>query len=126
MSELTYRVLRLVQDKPIVWLAGEVKTPPFTEDGRKEAGFRLRLLQQGVRVGMPHVRPMPVIGPGCHELRIRDDGHNWRIVFRIDRDAIVVAEVFDKKTRRTPHETVAVCRRRLQTYDAAAREESEK
>ena len=32
--------------KPLVWLEGEVKTPPFTAEGRIEAGTLLRLLQE--------------------------------------------------------------------------------
>ncbi len=34
-------------EKPLVWLHGEVKTPPFTAVGRQEAGMLLRLLQEG-------------------------------------------------------------------------------
>lgn len=30
--------------KPLVWLHGEVRTPPFTAEGRQEAGMLLRLL----------------------------------------------------------------------------------
>jgi len=41
-------------DKPVVWLAGELKTPPFSKDARVEAGFLLRRLQQGETLGMPH------------------------------------------------------------------------
>ena len=36
--------------KPLVWLKGEIKTPPFTAEGRKEAGLLLRLLQEGERL----------------------------------------------------------------------------
>ncbi len=47
---------------------------------------------------MPHSRPMPSIGPRCHELRIQDQSKTWRIVYRRDSDAIVIAEVFAKTT----------------------------
>ena len=60
------------RDKPVVWLKGEVKTPPFSEQARLEAGFLLRRLQQGEVLGLPHSRPMPSIGGQCHELRIND------------------------------------------------------
>ncbi len=30
--------------KPLIWLQGEVKTPPFSQQGRREAGMLLRLL----------------------------------------------------------------------------------
>jgi len=48
---------------------------------------------------MPQSRPMPSIGARCHELRINDEDVTWRIVYRIDTDAIIILEVFDKKTK---------------------------
>jgi phage-related protein len=84
-----------------------------------EAGFLLRRLQKGENVGMPHSRPMPSIAARCHELRVVDADATWRIVYRIDLDAIVIAEVFSKKSRATPQSVVDVCRRRLQEYDDA-------
>jgi hypothetical protein len=36
-------------DKPLVWLRGEVKSPPFSKDARLEAGFLLRRLQPARR-----------------------------------------------------------------------------
>ena len=107
--------------RPLVWLHGEVRTPPFSTAARLEAGYLLRLLQQGEVIGMPHSRPMPSIGRGCHELRIRDADHAWRIVYRIDSDAIVIAEVFSKKQQRTPSDVVSTCRDRLRRYDEAAK-----
>jgi phage-related protein len=62
---------------------------------------------------------MPTIGPRCHELRVVDDGTTWRIVYRVDRDAIIIAEVFAKKTARTPVAVLNACRRRLKEYDDA-------
>jgi phage-related protein len=44
---------------------------------------------------------MPSIGRACHELRIPDERQTWRVVYRIDPDAIVVVEVFSKKTAST-------------------------
>jgi len=67
-------------DKPLAWLHGEIKTPPFSRAARMEAGYLLRLLQKGQAVGMPQSRPMPVVGPRCHELRVRDAEADWRIV----------------------------------------------
>jgi len=106
-------------DKPLVWLHGEIKTPPFSRGARLEAGFLLRRLQKGENLGMPHSRPMPSIGPGCCELRINDRSARWRIICRIDRDAIVIAEVFRKKTQRTPRASIEVSRARLGRFDNA-------
>jgi len=106
-------------DKPLVWLEGEIKTPPFSQAARLEAGYLLRRLQRGEALGMPHSRPLPSIGARCHELRINDERTTWRIIYRIDSDAIVILEVFNKKSRTTPKAIVDVCKRRLREYDNA-------
>jgi phage-related protein len=72
---------------------------------------------------MPHSRPMPSIGPRCHELRIGDAGKTWRLVYRVDTDAIVVVDVFQKATQQTPTRVIADCARRLQLYDQLIRED---
>lgn len=106
--------------KPLVWLRGEIKTPPFSAAARVEAGYLLRRLQLGENLSLPQSRPMPSIGPRCHELRIKDADHEWRIMYRIDADAIVIAEVFAKTTRTTPGPVIAACKTRLKRYDDLA------
>ena len=103
--------------KPIVWLRGEVKTPPFSKEARIEAGYLLRLLQRGETLALPHSRPMPAIGPRCHELRVNDVAATFRIIYRTDLDAVVVLEVFSKKTRQTPRTVLEACKSRLRDYD---------
>ncbi len=107
------------KDKPLAWLHGEVRTPPFSKAARIEAGYLLRELQRGRPLSMPHSRPMPSVGPRCHELRIVDEGVTWRIVYRVDTDVIVIVEVFAKKTAQTPASVLRVCQRRLKEYDDA-------
>lgn len=68
-------------------------------------------------MALPHSRPMPSIGARVHELRINDQNATWRIIYRIDDDAIVIADVFSKKTRRTPKQVIDVCQQRLSRYD---------
>lgn len=106
------------KDKPLVWMHGEVKSPPFSKPARLRAGFLFRRLQRGETVGMPHSRPMPTIGRRCHELRIADETDTWRIVYRIDKDAIVIADVFSRKTGKTPKSVIATCKARLREYDS--------
>ncbi len=110
-------MLPIVDDKALVWLHGEVKTPPFSVAARQEAGLLLRRLQRGESLGLPHSRPMPEVGPGCHELRVRDQDKNWRIIYRVDSDAIVLVEVFRKTTRQTSEAVIQTCKRRLSRYD---------
>jgi phage-related protein len=104
-------------DKPLIWLHGEVKTPPFSQEARVEAGVLLRRLQQGEKLELPHSRPMPSIGAHCHELRIRDSDKNWRIIYRIDDDAILIVEIFHKTTRATPNGVIDTCKKRFSQYD---------
>ncbi len=104
-------------EKDLVWLHGEVKTPPFSLDARIETGFLLRQLQQGLKLSMPHSRPMVTIGRRCHELRINDKQRTWRIIYRIDPDAIVILEVFNKKTSTTPKNIIDTCKERIRSYD---------
>ena len=104
-------------DKPLVWLHGEIKTPPFSKKARIEAGFLLRRLQIGEKLGLPWSRPMPSIGNRCHELRINDENLNWRIIYRTDTDAIVILDIFQKQTQRTPQNVIERCKKRIQLYD---------
>jgi phage-related protein len=109
-------------DRVVVWLEGGVKTPPFSRQARLEAGVLLRRLQSGEMLGMPHSRPMTSIGRRCHELRIQDVQATWRIVYRLDHDAVVVLDVFRKETQRTPQRVIDACRARLRRYDEAVEE----
>ena len=109
--------------KPLVWLHGEVRSPPLTASARVAAGVLLRRLQRGESLGLPHSRPMPALDRRCHELRIVDERATWRIVYRVDDDAIVIAEVFSKKTPATPRFVLDACRRRLRAYDACWEED---
>jgi phage-related protein len=104
------------RDKPLAWLRGEIKTPPFSPTARVEAGFLLRRLQRGESLALPHSRPMADIGAGCHELRIADGSLNWRIMYHIAADAIVILDVFAKKTAATPKSVIAECQRRLAEF----------
>jgi phage-related protein len=106
-----------VTGRPLVWLHGEVRSPPLSRAARLEAGWLLRRLQLGEPLGLPHSRPLLVVGARCHELRVVDRDATWRIVYRVDPDAIIIAGVFSKKTRATPRALVEACTRRLRTYD---------
>ena len=112
-----------LMEKPLVWLHGEVKTPPFSKEARLEAGFLLRRLQRGEVLSLPVSRPMPSVGRGCHELRVNDARKSWRLVYAVEHEAIVLLEVFEKKTERTPKQVIDSCRERLTRFRRAIREE---
>ena len=104
-------------DKALYWLHGELRSPPLSREARIEAGFLLRRLQRGESLGLPHSRPLPIIGARCHELRVVDRESTWRVVYRIDADEILILGVFSKKTRTLPEAVKQACRRRLKEYD---------
>ncbi len=105
-------------EKPLVWLHGEVKTPPFSHTGRIEAGYLLRQLQRGEKLLLPRSRPMPSIGSRGHEIRINDENKTWRIVYRIEDDAVIILDVFEKKTQKTPDGVIDNCKRRIRLYES--------
>ena len=104
-------------DKELFLLHSAIRSPPFSEKAQDETGYLLRRLQQGETLVMPHSRPMPIIGARCHELRVRDQDFYWRVIYRMDADVILVADVFPKKTGTTPANIIAACRRRFAAYD---------
>jgi phage-related protein len=81
----------------------------------------LRSLQEGQRLGMPQAEPLPDVGRGCGALRIRDAEHNWRIIYRVDSDAVLILEVYSKKTRKIPNEVIARCKQRIKQYDSVVK-----
>ena len=113
----------MTSGKPLVWLQTEVKTPPFSRAARIEAGMLLRRLQNGEQIEMPISRPMPDVGTRCHELRVDDGDVTFRILYHIAPDAIVILDVFQKKTRTTPKHVLDKARRRLRLYNGLADEE---
>ena len=118
MSEMTLLSRGHPSRRPLVWLHGEVRSPPFSVAARREAGFLLRRLQRGESIGLPHARPMPSIAARCVELRIVDVNTTWRLIVRPDPDLILILAVFAKKTQRTPAPVLDACRRRLRALDA--------
>jgi phage-related protein len=68
---------------------------------------------------------MPGIASRCHELRIQDRDVTWRIFYRLDPDAVLIAEVFSKKSQATPRTVIKACKRRLRLYDQLSRENEE-
>lgn len=66
---------------------------------------------------------MPSVGPRCHELRIRDQRQRvtWRVIYRVDGDAVIIGDVFAKKTAKTPQGVLEACKHRFRLYDETSR-----
>lgn len=72
----------------------------FPAAARREAGFQLDRVQQGR--DPRDWKPMPTIGAGVREIRIRDDAGAFRVVYVATfATAIYVLHCFQKKTQKT-------------------------
>jgi len=109
----------VVDEKPLRWMLGTLRTPPVGTAARIEAGVLLRRIQRGESFQWPRSRPMPTVGRRVHELRVedRETRKSWRILYRIDLDAILVVHWYEKRTRRMPTSEFSLCVKRLQEYD---------
>jgi phage-related protein len=89
----------------------------MSDAARREMGFLIRQLQEGILLSLPHSRPMPAIGKSCHELRVNDENKTWRLFYHLDREAIVILDVGEKKSQATRIEVIETCRKRLNAYE---------
>jgi phage-related protein len=103
--------------KRVAFLHGEIKTPPFSHEARKEAGDLLGQLQDGEWPPYPLAERLSIVGQHCGAIRVRDAQHNWRIMYRVDETVVLVVDVYDKKTEKIPDQVISRCKKRLQKYD---------
>jgi phage-related protein len=101
--------------KPVVFLGdalGRVKG--FPEDARRTIGHELRDVQNG---GEPSDwKPMPSVGPGVREIRVREASGAFRVVYLANlKTAVYVLHAFRKKTQATPKADLDLARARLRT-----------
>jgi phage-related protein len=86
----------------------------FPEEVRRAFGKAIYDLQAGHTLAMPLSRPMPTLGAGAAELRIRDTTGIYRAFYVVKvADAILVFHAFVKKTQKTPEAELAVGKKRL-------------
>src|SRR6185369_15387558 len=82
---------------------------------RSAFGELLRILQEGITLGMPTSRPMPSVAQGVDELRAKDASGQYRAFYLKKSSAgILVLRAFHKKTQETPQSEIKLARRRLQ------------
>lgn len=99
--------------KKIIFLTPVLEDRRFPIQAKNKIEKLLDQLKNGYMLPMPISKPFPDIGKGCHELRILDF---WRLVYKIDTDAIVVLEIFPKKTQTMPQSVINTCQTRLKSY----------
>lgn len=83
----------------------ELKT--FPQGARRQAGYQLDRVQRGREPD--DWKPMPSIGPGVREIRIRESRGAYRVIYVAKFEAaIYVLRCFEKKSRATSRADIDV------------------
>jgi len=84
----------------------------FPETARREAGHQLDQVQRGLEPD--GWKPMPSVGPGVREVRVRDEAGAFRVIYIASRpEAVYVLHAFQKKTQATAKRDLDLARARL-------------
>jgi phage-related protein len=83
----------------------------FPESARRRAGYELYMVQVGREPA--DFKPMPSVGPGAYEIRVRDEAGTFRVIYVAKFEhAVYVLHAFQKKTRKTPQADIELAARR--------------
>ena len=99
--------------KPVQFLGDSVQhLRDFPLDARQDAGYQLDKVQRGLQPD--DFKPMPTIGKGVEEIRIRDDSGTYRVIYTARfADAVFVLHAFQKKTQRTSQRDIEIAKARF-------------
>jgi phage-related protein len=122
MSNLTYFAIGVTSRQTSRMASGRSKEPAVFVEGAFAGWTLFAVVQRGEVLSMPISRPMPSIGVRCHELRIGDVHHTWRVIYRAEVDRVLVVDVFDKNQNKTPQTIIETCRKTLSSYDRFRKE----
>lgn len=91
----------------------------FPEVVRGDLADALARLDAGLTLSMPLSRPMPSIGSGVHELRLRHRSGQYRVIYvLVRRGAIYVLHAFRKTTQATPKGSIELAKQRLKEVES--------
>ena len=110
-----------MDSKPLLWVGtAREDLRELPDDARRELGFDLRRVQSGL---LPRDwKPMPSVGVGVAEIRVRIEGA-FRVMYVAKfAEGIYVLHVFQKKTQKTSTLDVELTRSRLAAVRRARRE----
>ena len=98
--------------KPIQFLGDSLRClRDFPDDARQDAGYQLDKVQRGEQPD--DFKPMPAIGKGVEEVRVRDDSGTYRVIYTARfADAVYVLHAFQKKTQTTSRKDIDLARER--------------
>jgi phage-related protein len=92
----------------------EKEVGKWPDDVREDLADAIARLERGHTLSMPLSRPMPSIGPGVHELRLKDRSGIYRVIYYLaGAGSIWFVHAFQKKTEKTSPHDIDVARERL-------------
>ena len=99
--------------KPLRFLGDSLKRlREFSRDAKHDAGYQLDQVQRGRQPA--DFKPMPSIGRGVDEIRVWDDSGTYRVIYTARlAGAVYVLHAFQKKTRATSKQDIAIAKERL-------------
>ena len=101
-----------MSEKPVSWLGSSLEDlRAFPEDARRDAGYQLGRVQQGL---LPiDWKPMTTVGPGVIEIRVHTRVEHRVFYVAKFEEAVYVLHAFEKRTRQTPQPEIALAQKRL-------------
>ena len=99
--------------KPVIFIGSSLDDlRAFPDRPRHDAGFQLERVQRGL--DPDDWKPMPTIGSGVREIRVRDASGVFRVIYLASlADAVYVLHAFAKKTQRTSQRDLALAQSRF-------------
>jgi phage-related protein len=86
----------------------------FPLEIREDLADAVARLEEGHKLAMPLSRPMPSIGPGVHELRLRDRSGVYRVIYVLVRASdIYLVHAFKKTSQKTAKRDIDLARSRI-------------
>lgn len=99
--------------KPIEFLGDSLRNlREFPDEVKRDAGYQLDRVQHGLQPD--DFKPMPTIGKGVEEIRVRDDTGAYRVIYTARlADAVYVLHAFQKKTQATSKRDIDLAKQRF-------------
>lgn len=103
----------LMPVKPIEFLGDSLRSlREFPDDAKQDAGYQLDRVQHGLQPD--DFKPMPTIGKGVEEIRVRGDTGAYRVIYTARlADAVYVLHAFQKKTQTTSKRDIDLAKQRF-------------
>jgi phage-related protein len=101
--------------KQVIWMGSSKEDlRDFPEEVRRQVGYQLEHVQEGV--DPDDWKPMPTVGSGVREIRVRESSGAFRCIYLATRpEGIYVLHCFQKKTQKTSQQDLDLAQRRFRS-----------